>query len=213
MDGISPIAATLISVFTAAIGVLAGYLIRKSIAEAKISSAEEEAARILEEAQKQAEAKKRESLVEAREEVHKMRAEFERELRERRIELQRMERRILQKEELLDRKSEQLEKKENALERREREIEKTQAEAESFYRLQKLELERIGGLTAEQAREQLLREAEKEIVHERPDDQGTEQQARDESDRRAREIITQAIQRCADHVAELRCLVALPNDR
>ena len=81
MDGISPIAATLISVFTAAIGVLAGYLIRKSIAEAKISSAEEEAARILEEAQKQAEAKKRESLVEAREEVHKMRAEFERELR------------------------------------------------------------------------------------------------------------------------------------
>ena len=86
-----------------------------------------------------------------------MRAEFERELRERRVELQRLERRILQKEELLDRKSEQLEKKENALERREREIEKTQAEAESFYRLQKLELERIGGLTAEQAREQLLK--------------------------------------------------------
>ena len=215
MDGISPIAATLISVFTAAIGVLAGYLIRKSIAEAKISSAEEEAARILEEAQKQAEAKKRESLVEAREEVHKMRAEFERELRERRIELQRMERRILQKEELLDRKSEQLEKKENALERREREIEKTQAEAESFYRLQKLELERIGGLTAEQAREQLLREAEKEIVHELAlMIKEQEQQARDESDRRAREIITQAIQRCAaDHVAEATVsVVALPND-
>lgn len=215
MDGISPIAATLISVFTAAIGVLAGYLIRKSIAEAKISSAEEEAARILEEAQKQAEAKKRESLVEAREEVHKMRAEFERELRERRIELQRMERRILQKEELLDRKSEQLEKKENALERREREIEKTQAEAESFYRLQKLELERIGGLTAEQAREQLLREAEKEIVHELAlMIKEQEQQARDESDRRAREIITQAIQRCAaDHVTEATVsVVALPND-
>lgn len=215
MDGISPIAATLISVFTAAIGVLAGYLIRKSIAEAKISSAEEEAARILEEAQKQAEAKKRESLVEAREEVHKMRAEFERELRERRIELQRMERRILQKEELLDRKSEQLEKKENALERREREIEKTQAEAESFYRLQKLELERIGGLTAEQAREQLLREAEKEIVHELAlMIKEQEQQAREESDRRAREIITQAIQRCAaDHVAEATVsVVALPND-
>lgn len=215
MDGISPIAATLISVFTAAIGVLAGYLIRKSIAEAKISSAEEEAARILEEAQKQAEAKKRESLVEAREEVHKMRAEFERELRERRVELQRMERRILQKEELLDRKSEQLEKKENALERREREIEKTQAEAESFYRLQKLELERIGGLTAEQAREQLLREAEKEIVHELAlMIKEQEQQAREESDRRAREIITQAIQRCAaDHVAEATVsVVALPND-
>lgn len=215
MDGISPIAATLISVFTAAIGVLAGYLIRKSIAEAKISSAEEEAARILEEAQKQAEAKKRESLVEAREEVHKMRAEFERELRERRIELQRMERRILQKEKLLDRKSEQLEKKENALERREREIEKTQAEAESFYRLQQLELERIGGLTAEQAREQLLREAEKEIVHELAlMIKEQEQQAREESDRRAREIITQAIQRCAaDHVAEATVsVVALPND-
>lgn len=215
MDGISPIAATLISVFTAAIGVLAGYLIRKSIAEAKISSAEEEAARILEEAQKQAEAKKRESLVEAREEVHKMRAEFERELRERRVELQRMERRILQKEELLDRKSEQLEKKENALERREREIEKTQAEAESFYRLQQLELERIGGLTAEQAREQLLREAEKEIVHELAlMIKEQEQQAREESDRRAREIITQAIQRCAaDHVTEATVsVVALPND-
>ena len=215
MDGISPIAATLISVFTAAIGVLAGYLIRKSIAEAKISSAEEETARILEEAQKQAEAKKRESLVEAREEVHKMRAEFERELRERRVELQRMERRILQKEELLDRKSEQLEKKENALERREREIEKTQAEAESFYRLQQLELERIGGLTAEQAREQLLREAEKEIVHELAlMIKEQEQQAREESDRRAREIITQAIQRCAaDHVTEATVsVVALPND-
>lgn len=146
---------------------------------------------------------------------HKMRAEFERELRERRIELQRMERRILQKEELLDRKSEQLEKKENALERREREIEKTQAEAESFYRLQKLELERIGGLTAEQAREQLLREAEKEIVHELAlMIKEQEQQARDESDRRAREIITQAIQRCAaDHVAEATVsVVALPND-
>jgi len=144
-----------------------------------------------------------------------MRAEFERELRERRIELQRMERRILQKEELLDRKSEQLEKKENALERREREIEKTQAEAESFYRLQQLELERIGGLTAEQAREQLLREAEKEIVHELAlMIKEQEQQARDESDRRAREIITQAIQRCAaDHVAEATVsVVALPND-
>jgi ribonuclease Y len=212
---ISPIVTVLVCVTAAAVGLLAGYLIRKSIAEARISSAEEQASRILEEAQKQAESKKRESLVEAKEEVHKMRTEFERESRERRVELQRSERRIVQKEESLDRKSDQLEKKESALEKREREIDKAQAEAESFYRLQKQELERIAGLTAEQARAQLLHEAEAEVRHDMAlMIKEQESQAKEEADRRAREIITQAIQRCAaDHVAEATVsVVALPND-
>lgn len=199
----------------AAIGIAAGYLIRKSIAEAKISSAEQEAIRLVEEAKKEAEAKKRESLVEAKEEVHKMRTEVERESRERRIELQRMERRIVQKEEVLDRKNDQLEKKEGVLERREKEIDKTHSEIESIYLKQKQELERVGNLTAEQAREQLLREAEVEVER----DMAVmikehESQAKDEAEKRAREIITQAIQRCAaDHVAEATVsVVALPND-
>lgn len=212
---ISPTITVLICVAIAAIAFLAGYLIRKSIAEARISSAEEQASRILDEARKQAESKKRESLVEAKEEVHRMRSEFDRESKERRVEQQRAEKRIVQKEESIDRKSDQLEKKESSLEKREREIEKARAEAESFYRLQEQELERIAGLTSDQAREQLLREAEAEVSHDMAlMIKEQESQAKEEADRRAREIITQAIQRCAaEHVTEATVsVVTLPND-
>ena len=205
----------LVYVLIAGVGAGGGYLARKWLAEAKIKSAEKEAERIVGEAGKDAEALKREAIVEAKEEVHRMRSEFERESRDRRVELQRSERRLLQREEALDRKSDQLEKKENVLERREHDIEKAQAAAEQLCQKQKQELERIGGLTSEQARQQLLTEAEAEIQHELAVKiKECEAQAKDESDKRAREIITQAIQRCAaDHVAEVTVsVVALPND-
>ena len=205
----------LIYVLIAGIGAGGGYLARKWLAEAKINSAENEARRIAEEAEKEAEALKREAVVEAKEEIHRMRSDFERESRDRRVELQRSERRLLQREESLDRKTDQLEKKEGLLERREHEIEKARAEAEQLCQKQKQELERIGGLTSEQARQQLLRDAESEIQHDLAVMiKECEAQAKDESDKRAREIITQAIQRCAaDHVAEVTVsVVALPND-
>ncbi len=201
----------LIYVLIAGVGAGGGYLARKWLAEAKINSAENEARRIAEEA----EALKREAVVEAKEEIHRMRSDFERESRDRRVELQRSERRLLQREESLDRKTDQLEKKEGLLERREHEIEKAHAEAEQLCQQQKQELERIGGLTSEQARQQLLREAEAEIQHDLAVMiKECEAQAKDESEKRAREIITQAIQRCAaDHVAEVTVsVVALPND-
>lgn len=205
----------LVHLLIAGVGVGGGYLARKWLAEAKIKSAEDEAQRIVEEAAKEAESAKREAIVEAKEEVHRMRNEFEKESRDRRVELQRLERRLLQREESLDRKGDQLEKKEGVLERRERDIERAQAEADKLCQQQKEELERIGGLTSEQARRQLLTEAEAEVQHELAVMiKDREAQAKDESDKRAREIITQAIQRCAaDHVAEVTVsVVALPND-
>ena len=205
----------LVYVLIAGVGVGGGYLARKWLAEAKIKSAESEAQRIVEEADKDAEAVKREAVVEAKEEIHRMRSDFERESRDRRVELQRSERRLIQREESLDRKGDQLEKKESVLERRENDIEKAHADAEQLCQKQKQELERIGGLTSEQARHQLLREAEAEVQHDLAVMiKECEAQAKDESDKRAREIITQAIQRCAaDHVAEVTVsVVALPND-
>ncbi|HOB41786.1 MAG TPA: ribonuclease Y [Bacillota bacterium] len=205
----------LIYVAVVALSAYLGYLARKKIAEAKISVAEDAAKNIIEEAEREAEAKKREAVIEAKEEVHRMRSEFDRECRDRRNELQRVERRILQKEESLDRKSDQLERKESQIDRREKEIDRTQAEIEKIHQEQRQELERIAGLTTDQAREQLLREAEEEITHDvAVMIKEAESQAREEAERRAREIVTQAIQRCAaDQVAEgAVSVVALPND-
>jgi F0F1-type ATP synthase membrane subunit b/b' len=199
----------------AAVSAYLGYLARKKIAEAKISVAEDAARHIIEDAEKEAEAKKREAIIEAKEEVHRMRSEFDRECRDRRNELQRMERRILQKEESLDRKSDQLEKKESQIDRREKEIDRTQAQIERLHDEQRQELERIAALTTDQARERLLRQAEEEITHEvAVMIKEAEARAREESERCAREIVTQAIQRCAaDQVAEgTVSVVALPND-
>ncbi|NLC38356.1 MAG: ribonuclease Y [Clostridia bacterium] len=197
------------------IGIVVGFLVRKYIAEAKITSAEEAAARILEEAEKSAEAKKREAILEAKEEVHRLRSELERESRERRNELQRLERRLVQKEEILDRKSEGIERKEENLAKKEQEIEKLRAELSGIYAKQVEELERLSGLTSEEARNILLASVEEEIKHETAlMIKEIEAQAKEEADKRAREIITQAIQRCAaDHVAETTVsVVPLPND-
>lgn len=193
----------------------AGYFVRKSLAEARIASAESEAKKILDEAEKDAEAKKREAIVEAKEEVLKLRNDIERENRERRSELQRLERRLVQKEETLDRKVDAIEKKEDNLSRKEVEIEATRAQLTAVYNRQVAELERISGLTSEEAKQILLSDIEKEIQHEAAlMIKEIENKAKEEGDKRAREIISLAIQRCAaDHVAEATvAVIPLPGD-
>lgn len=199
----------------AAVGVGIGYLIRKSIAEAKISSAEEAAKQILDQAGKEAEALKKEKILEAKDEVHKVRTEAEKENRERRNEVQRLEKRVLQKEETLDRKLENFERKEAELEKKDRAISELQSKVEELYNTQKLELERISGLTREEAKSIILSQVESEVKHECAMlVKEIEQRSKEEADKRAREIITTAIQRCAaDHVAETTVsVVTLPND-
>lgn len=192
-----------------------GYLARKSIAEAKIASAELQAKKILEDAEKSSEAKKREALLEAKEEVLKLRNEVERENKDRRSELQRMERRLMQKEESLDRKTEAIEKKEDVLNRKENEAEKIKQELSQTYNRQVAELERISGMTSEEARHTLLADVEKEIQHEAAKlIKDIEDKAKEEGEKRAREVISLAIQRCAaDHVAETTvAVIPLPSD-
>lgn len=197
------------------VGAALGYLARKTLAEAKIESAELAAKRIVEEAEKEAEAAKREILLEAKEEAHRLRNEIEQEERTRRAELQRTERRLLQKEESLDRKLEALERKEESITRKERELEAAKEELARLHAEQRAELQRISGLSSEEAKALLLKDIENEIRHEAAVMiRDIEAQAKEEADRRAREIVAAAIQRCAaDHVAETSVsVVSLPND-
>jgi ribonuclease Y len=153
--------------------------------------------------------------VEAKEDIHKLRSELERETKERRSELQRLERRLMQKEENLDRKVDSLEKKEEIISHKEAELCKSQEIIDTLYAKQLAELERLSGLTSEEARNLLLANAREEIKHETAMMiKELEQQAKEEADKKARNIISLAIQRCAaDHVAETTVsVVALPND-
>lgn len=199
----------------AVIGIGVGYIIRKSVGESKIRSAEDEARRILEEATKNTDAIRKEAMLEAKDEAYKIRNEAEQEVKERRAEMQRSEKRLIQKEETLDKKYDALEQKEKSLQKTEAQIEKTRASVEALYQQQAAELERLANLTAEEAREQLLRKVEEEIEHETAVMiKDMESAAKEEADKRARNIISMAIQRCAaDHVAETTVsVVALPND-
>ncbi|HWI55412.1 MAG TPA: ribonuclease Y, partial [Desulfobacteria bacterium] len=205
----------LIAVIAAVVAFAVGYLVRRSLAEAKIGSAEEAAKRITAEAEKSAEAKKREAILEAKEEVLKFRNDVEKEQRERRNELQRMERRLTQKEESLDKKIDSIERKEEVLNRKESEIDKVKEQIQELHSKQLAELERLSGLTSEEARQILLANIEEEIKHETAMlIKEIESQAKEEGEKRAKDIIAQSIQRCAaDHVAETTVsVVALPND-
>ncbi|MEW5952988.1 MAG: ribonuclease Y [Bacillota bacterium] len=205
----------LVAVIAAVIAFVAGYFMRKYLAEAKIASAEEQAGKIMKQAEKDAEAKKREAILEAKEEILKLRNEIERENKDRRNELQRLERRLVQKEETLDRKMEGIEKKEESLSRKEWEIDNTKNQLTDIYKRQVQELERISGLTSEDARQILLSDIEKEIQHDAAMlIKEIENKAKEEGEKRAREIISMAIQRCAaDHVAETTvAVIPLPND-
>lgn len=198
-----------------AVGAGAGYFMRKSTAEARIGSAEEEARRIVAEAEEKGETKKKEAMIEAKEDIHRLRQELDRETKERRSELQRQERRVVQKEENLDHKLDSIEKKEEALSRKESRLDRCQAAIDEIHAKQKEELERISSLTAEEARLRLMEEAEAELKHEKAIKiKEYEQQTKDEAEKKAREILSVAIQRCAaDHVAETTVsVVELPND-
>ncbi len=193
----------------------AGVNHRKKIAEAEIGSAETEAKRIVDEAVKEAEAKKKEYVLEGKEEVQAFRAETEKDLNARRKEVQRQERRVQQKEETLDRKMDNLEKKEENVARKLKQAEERLEEAESIKKSQFELLEKISGFTAEQAKEYLLAQLETELTHEKAVRiMDFEQKLREESEKKARNIISLAIQRCAaDHVAEAAVsVVPLPND-
>lgn len=197
------------------LGLGAGYLVRRSLAESKIGTAEVRALQIIESAQRDIEAKQKEALLEAKEEAHRIRQEAEREVRERRQEIQKMERRILQKEEGLDRKLETLERRQDGLRDREKYLEDLQANIETLHQRQVQELERISGLTQESARELILSTVERESRHDAAVlMKEIEQEAKLEAEKKARDIIAIAVQRCAaDHVAEITVsVVSLPND-
>lgn len=205
----------LIALVTAVVSVIIGYIIRKKTAEAKISSAEEEAKRILEDSKRSVEARKKEAIIEAKEETHRLRVESEREIRERRSELQRIERRLIQKEETLDKKADSMEKKDENLQKIEAELQEQKKNVADVMQKQMTELEKISGLSFDQARDILLSRVEHEIKHETAMlIKEYENQAKEEGEKRARDIISLAIQRCAaDHVAESTVsVVALPND-
>lgn len=197
------------------VGCLAGFIVQKKMQEARIGSAKDAADVIVSDAKKEAESRKREALVEAREEIHRMNAEAEKENKERRNEITRLERRLIQKEETLDKKIDGLEKKEENLAKKDREAEERLEKLEELNTQKLEELERISGMSSVDAKEMLLKNVEEEIRHESALlIKEIETQAHEEADKRAREIITLAIQRvAADHVAETTVsVVALPND-
>ncbi|MCM1273015.1 MAG: ribonuclease Y [Clostridium sp.] len=188
---------------------------RKNIAEAKVGRAEDKAREIIDEALKSAEAKKRETLLEAKEEALKTKNDMDKEVKDRRNEIQRMEKRVLSREENLDRKTEAVEKRENALSKRETELVALRSEISDLEAKRTQELERISGLTSEQAKEYLLKTVEDEVKHETAVMiKELETRAKEEADKKARDYVVTAIQKCAaDHVSETTIsLVQLPND-
>lgn len=205
----------LFSILGALIGMIVGYFIRKNIGEGKINNAEELANKIIEDAKKNAESYKREAILEAKDEIHKLRTEAERENRERRNEVQRLERRVIKKEESVDRKLDSIEKKEETIAKKIKQLEEKEATINSLHEQQLKELEKLSGLTSEEAKTILLDGVKREISHETAVMiKEMEQQAKLEAEKNAKEIITMAIQRCAaDHVAETTVtVVSLPND-
>ncbi len=188
---------------------------RKNIAEAKTGKAEDKAREIIDEALKSAEAKKRETLLEAKEEALRMKNEIDKEVKDRRAEIQRAEKRVLSKEENLERKTEAIEKKEANLSKKEAELETMRSEIAQLEAKRTQELERISGLTSEQAKEYLLKTVEDEVKHETAVMiKELETRAKEEADKKAKEYVVTAIQKCAaDHVSETTIsLVQLPND-
>ena len=205
----------LVAGISVAIGVFGGMILRKKIAEGKIGSAEEEAKRILLDGEKQAETKKKEALIEAKEEILRQRNESEREMKERRSEISKTERRLVQKEENLDKKSEQLEKKNEQLDKKLKDADVVRAQVDEALAKQLTVLEEISGLSVNEAKEQLIEKVESQVKHElaqRLDE--LETQFKEESEAKARNILSLAIQRCAaDHVAEATIsAVALPSE-
>ena len=210
-----PIIVAVICVVVAVVTWFAAITYRKKVVESKIGSAESQAREIIDEAVKSAEATKKEALLEVKEESLKTKNELEKETKERRAELQKYEKRVLSKEETVDKKADMLEKKESALAKKEEQLAKTKAEVEKLNEQRTQELERISGLTSEQAKEILLQTVEDEVKHDTAKlVKELETKAKEEAGKKAKEYIVNAIQKCAaDHVSEATIsVVQLPND-
>lgn len=188
---------------------------QRNVASKKIGSAEEKAREIIDEAVKNAETKKKEMLLEAKEESIRTKNELDKEIRERRAEVQNSERRIQQKEENIDKKTENIERKEQSLQAREKQLEKDKAEVAKLNQQRVQELERISGLTSEQAKEFLLQTVEEDVkIDAAKLVKESIAQAKDEANKKAKDIVVNAIQKCAaDHVSESTIsVVQLPSD-
>ncbi|GEN81957.1 ribonuclease Y [Sporosarcina luteola] len=216
----------IIIIISALLGLFVGavviYLVIKKVNESRVTGAQNSAEQIIEEAKREAEAMKKEALLEAKDENHKLRIEAESEVRERRAELQKQENRLLQREENLDRKDDALNKREAGLERkddalssRQQHIEQMERKAEDLVAMQQTELERISALTRDEAKRIILDDVENELSTDiAVMTKESEQRAKEESEKKAREILSLALQRfAADHVAETTVsVVNLPND-
>ncbi|WP_432355038.1 ribonuclease Y [Sporosarcina sp. A2] len=215
-----------ITIISALLGLIVGavvmFLYNKNVNESKVTGAKHSAATIVEEAKREAEALKKEALLEAKDENHKLRVEAETDIRERRSELQKQENRLLQREENMDRKDDSLNKREASLERkddalsgRQQHIEEMERKAEELVATQQTELEKISALTRDEAKRLILDDVERELSTDiAVMTKESEQRAKEESEKRAREILSLAVQRfAADHVAETTVsVVNLPND-
>ncbi len=202
-------------VVSAIVGVVVGFLVRKASAEAKIGSAEEQAKKILEDAIKSAESAKRESIIAAKDEIFQIRKTADDDIRERRKEVSRLERRIQQKEESLDAKIETIERREAALTEKHTEADRLRDEIKTTLAGQVAMLEKIAGMTSEQALAELIARLDEEMAHETAMKIAEyEESFRDAADTKARAILSQAIQRyAADHVSEIAIsTVQIPSD-
>lgn len=196
-------------------GLIIGYFYRRNIAESKIGRAEDSVKKLIDEAQKRAEVIKKETVLEAQEEVHKLRSEFDKESRERRNEITKIEKRLVQREEVLDKKLDSIEQKEEQINRKTKEIAKAKEDLAHVHAQQLEQLEHISGMTIDEAKGLLLEKVEHEARHDMAVMlRDIEQKAKDEADKKARNILSLAIQKCAaDHVAESTVsVVNLPND-
>ena len=200
---------------SAVIFIPVGVIFRKKVAESKIQGAENEAKRLIELAKKDAENKRKEEIFKAKEEIMQSRNELDQEIRERRGELKKQEDRLIQKEENLDKRSEDFVKKENEVVKRQEELEMKHIEVDNIKDKQLDELQRISGLTQEEAKKYLLGEIEREIVAEKAAlIRDLDAKAKEEASKNAKEMLTYAIQKCAaDHTSETtESIVSLPND-
>ena len=206
------VVAAVVGVF---VGVAVGIAMRKKIGERKIGSAEDEAKRIKDDAAKEAESMRKEALISAKEDILRQRNEAEKEIKERRSEISRTERRISQKEENLDKKVEGLERKNELLDKKIKENDAVREQIEELLKKEQKVLEDISGISAEEAKEELISRVESEVKHELAQRlSNLEEQFKEEADSKAKNIISLAIQRCAaDHVAETTIsVVSLPNE-
>lgn len=205
----------LVGLIALILGLLIGYIYRKNVGERAIGSAEQKAKNLILDAEKKSESIKKEIVLEAKEDANRIRSSLDREVKDRRNELSRSEKRLLQKEESLDRKIENIEKKEANVVKKQEALERKNQEVDGFIEKQIQELEKISGYTRDEAKEILLAELEKDIRHDAAIMiRNIESEAKEEADKKAKYIITGAIQRCAaDHVAESTVsVVSLPND-